>query len=143
MKSTSLRSRFVRIAARSFGFSSTGPEVGAQVHAEFVGDDVRQRRLAEARRAEQQHMVERFAAHFRRADEDFELLARLHLADVFRQPLRAQRALDRLFVGRRRRCAEDAPCGFEVVGLDRHAGLSTAGTTHPVVAGMRGRHCSG
>ena len=45
----------------------------AQVDAELVRDDVRQRRLAEARRAEQQHVVERFAALPRRLDEDREL----------------------------------------------------------------------
>ena len=54
----------------------------AQVDAELVGDDVAERRLAEAGRAEQQHVVHRLAAHPRRADEDLELLARLGLADV-------------------------------------------------------------
>ena len=39
----------------------------AQVDAELVRDDVRQRRLAEARRAEQQHVVERLAARLRAA----------------------------------------------------------------------------
>jgi hypothetical protein len=33
----------------------------AQVHAEFVGNDVAERGLAQARRAEQQHMVQRLA----------------------------------------------------------------------------------
>ena len=42
----------------------------AQVHAELVRDDVRQRRLAESRRSEQQHVVERLAALARRLDED-------------------------------------------------------------------------
>ena len=52
----------------------------AQVHAQLVRDDVRQRGLAQARRAEQQHVVQRLAALARRADEDLQLLARLGLA---------------------------------------------------------------
>ena len=66
----------------------------AQVHAELVRDDVRQRRLAEARRAEQQHVVERFLALPRRFDEDRQLAADLLLPDVFVEEARAQRALD-------------------------------------------------
>jgi hypothetical protein len=34
----------------------------AQVHAQFIGDDVAERRLAQARRAEQQHVVQRLGA---------------------------------------------------------------------------------
>ena len=48
--------------ARSPGFSITGPAVGADRHAQLVGDDVRQRRLAEAGRAVEQHVIERLAA---------------------------------------------------------------------------------
>ena len=70
----------------------------AQVHAELVRDDVRQRRLAEAGRTEQQHVVERFAALPRRLDEDRELLADLFLADVLGEAARAQRALDDFFL---------------------------------------------
>jgi hypothetical protein len=51
---------------------------------------VRQRGLAQAGRAEQQHVVERLAALARRADEDFELLAHLGLADVFVEQLGPQ-----------------------------------------------------
>ena len=81
-------------------------------------------------------MVHRLAAHPRRADEDLELLARLRLADVLGEPLRPQRALDRLLVGRHRRAADDAGCragaarrrraGRELVGLDAHGSLSSA-----------------
>ena len=70
----------------------------AQVDAELGSDNVRQRRLAQPRRAEQQHVVERLAAFFRRGDEDLQLLARLDLAHVLAQRLRPQRALDGLFV---------------------------------------------
>ena len=74
----------------------------AQVDAQFGRDDVAQRGLAQARRAEQQHVVERLGALAGGADEDVELLARLDLADVVVEPLGPQRALHRLFVGRRR-----------------------------------------
>jgi hypothetical protein len=43
-------------------------------------------------------VVERLAAVARGMDEDFELLARLGLADVFGQRTRPQRALDLLFL---------------------------------------------
>ena len=44
-------------------------------HAELVGDDLRQRRLAQAGRAGEQHVVERLAARDGRLDGDRELLA--------------------------------------------------------------------
>ena len=89
----------------------------AQVHAELARDDVRERGLAQARRPEEQHVVERFAAPARRLDEDLELPAHLFLADVFGERRRAQRALDLLFV-RRGRFGRDQPVGF-----DSHPGI--------------------
>jgi hypothetical protein len=47
----------VRIAARSPGRSMAGPEVMWIGHAHLVGDDGRNRGLAQAWRTEQQHMV--------------------------------------------------------------------------------------
>ena len=44
----------------------------------------------------QQHVVERFAALFRRRDEDGKVALRLLLPDVFRERLRAQRTLLRV-----------------------------------------------
>jgi hypothetical protein len=121
MKSTSFGSRLVSSAARSLGFSSTGPGGLAQVHAQLGRDDVRQRGLAQAGRAEQQHVVERFLALARRADEDFELLAHLGLADVFVEQLGAQGPLDGLFVGRSGGGGHHAlGGGCEIVGLDGH-----------------------
>src|SRR5207253_5431052 len=66
-----------------------------------------QRGLAQAGRPEQQHVVQRLAALACRADEDLQLLARLGLANVLAQQLGAQRALDRLLVGRSRRGRQD------------------------------------
>ena len=70
----------------------------AEIDAELAGDDLRQRGLAEARRADQQHVVERLAAALRRRDEDAEVRARLLLADEFGQPLRPQRGLGGVFL---------------------------------------------
>ena len=46
------------------------PGGGAEADAELARDDLRQRRLAEAGRAVQQHVVERLAPRPRRLDED-------------------------------------------------------------------------
>jgi hypothetical protein len=73
---------------------------------------VRERGLAEARRAEQQHVVERFLAVARRLDEHRELAPDLFLADVLLEHPRPQRALERLFLRRR------GSSGDEAVGLD-------------------------
>ena len=63
----------------------------AEIDAELFGHDLRQRRLAEAGRTDEEHMVQRFAAVFRRLDEDLEIGARLRLAGELVQRLRAQR----------------------------------------------------
>ena len=75
-----------------------GPGGLPHVHAHLVRDDVRQRGLAQARRTEQQHVIQRLRAIARRRDEDPELLADLRLADVLGKRRRAQRALDGLLV---------------------------------------------
>ena len=43
------------------GFGDDRPGGGAEIHAELARDDLRQRRLAEARRTDEQDMIERFA----------------------------------------------------------------------------------
>ena len=52
------------------------PGGGAEPDAQFAGDDLRQRGLAEARGAVQQHVVQRLAAAAGGLDEDGEVLAR-------------------------------------------------------------------
>ena len=79
----------------------------AQVHAELVRDDVRERGLAEARRAEDQHVVERLAPVARRLDEDLHLRLDRRLADVVGELLRAHGAVERRFVALRA-CRYDA-----------------------------------
>ena len=71
----------------------TGPEVARKLTPSSRDDDLRQRGLAEARRADEQHVIERFVARPRRLDEHREIGARLLLADEFGQPLRPQRRL--------------------------------------------------
>ncbi len=79
---------------------------GAEADAEFAGDDLGQGGLAEARRAVQQHVVQRLAAGAGGLDEDGEVLPAGALADEFGQRLRAQAGLGRvvLAAGRGRRC---------------------------------------
>ena len=78
----------------------------AEIHAELVRDDVRERRLAEARRAENQHVIERLVPAARRLDEDAHLLLDGRLADVLVQPARAHAARDVLVLACRRRCRD-------------------------------------
>ena len=70
----------------------------AETDAEFARHDLRQRGLAEARRADEQHMVERFLARARRLDEDREILARLFLPDKLAELQRAQRGFRSVFL---------------------------------------------
>ena len=62
MNSTSRGSRLVSSAARSPALAITGPEVARKLTPSSRDDDLRQRRLAEAGRADEQHVVERFLA---------------------------------------------------------------------------------
>jgi len=66
------------------------PKTGAHLPR----DDVGERRLSQARRPGQQHVVERLAAAPRRLEEDREVLADLRLPDVLRERLRPQLRLD-------------------------------------------------
>ena len=82
-----------------FRFFQHGAAGLAQIDTEFMGDDVRQRRLAQSGRAKQQHMVQRLLAHFGGTDKDLELLAHLELANVLVKQFGPQRALQRLLIG--------------------------------------------
>ena len=75
---------------------------GAEADAQLARHDLRQRGLAETRRAGEQHVVQRIAARLGRLDEHLEVGARLLLADelaqetaaaetALRRPLRAWR----------------------------------------------------
>ena len=71
--------------------------------AQFVGDDVGQRGLAQPRRSVEQHVVERLAARLGGLDGDLEVVFDLVLADELAQPLRPQLELKRRVVVQRRR----------------------------------------
>ena len=81
MNSTSPSSRFVRIAARSPARSSAGPLVGWIRAPISVGDDAGQRRLAQPRRAGEQHVIDGLPALPRRGQHDLEVLAQARLTD--------------------------------------------------------------
>ena len=66
---------------------------GLDAHAELVGDDVAEGRLAETRRAVEQHMVERLAALLGGAHEDLEVLHHLMLPGKTVEPRGAQGTL--------------------------------------------------
>ena len=62
----------------------------AEIDAELARHDLRQRRLAEPGRADEQHMVERLAAALGRLDEHLEIGPRRRLADELVERLRPQ-----------------------------------------------------
>src|SRR5205085_4300140 len=69
------------------------PRSGAKTDAELAGDDLRQGRLAEPGRAEEQHMIERLAPSLGRFDEDAQIVAQLALADELVERRWTQRGL--------------------------------------------------
>src|SRR5262249_27412399 len=80
------------------GAGDDGAGCCAEADTEFARDDLAERRLAEAGRAEQQNVVHRFAALASGFDENFEIGLGRGLADEFVKPLRTQcavRALSR------------------------------------------------
>jgi hypothetical protein len=84
----------VSSAARSPGALEHRTRGLAQVHAELVRDHVRERGLAEARRPEDQRVVERLAAPARRLDVDRELFAHRLLAQVLVELARTDRGVE-------------------------------------------------
>ena len=65
--------------------SSAGPAIDAEADAELVAHDLRERRLAEARRADEEDVVERLPARLRGLERDRELLLDALLADEVRE----------------------------------------------------------
>src|SRR5262249_51563579 len=70
----------------------------AEVHPELARYDLGERGFTEARRTDQQHVIERFAPRTRRLDEHAEIRARLLRADELAEPLRAQRGFDDVLI---------------------------------------------
>ncbi len=71
----------------------------ADADAELLADDLRERRLAEPGRADEQDVVERLAAGLRGGERDRELLLDALLADELVELARAERALELLLLG--------------------------------------------
>ena len=72
------------------GFLDGRPGGDAHGDAHLIGDDAGQRRFAEARRAVEQHMVQRLIAPFGGLDVDLQIALGLFLACVLPQQLWAQ-----------------------------------------------------
>ena len=89
--------------------------------AEFVGDDVGERSLAEPGRAVEQHVVERLAARLGGLDGYVKILFDFGLADEFLQALRPKLELKRGIVLNRR--------GGDEAVFEVRAGLSLAADT--------------
>ena len=79
--------------------SSAGPGDGADPRAELLADDEREARLAEARRADEEDVVERLAAGLGRLQRDRELLLDPLLPDEVVEAARPQRAVELVLVG--------------------------------------------
>ena len=100
----------------------------AQPDVELLADDRRERRLAEARRPDEENVVERLAARLRRLQRDVELLLDPLLADEVVESPRTQRLLD-LFVAFAQRGREEldtsrcAPQRFAHALLGRQVGI--------------------
>src|SRR5690606_9614520 len=129
----------------------------AQAHPQLVGDHVAEGGLAQARRAEDQDVVERLAAVFRGLDVQAHLLAHRLLAEIFGQPLGPDAGLDGVVLAGRagaddallfhramvawrpgRRIAPRSPCPTVAVALRVTAGPA-AGQLAVALAASRWR----
>ena len=81
-------------------FVEDGPAGDLESHAQFVGDDVAQRRLAQSRRPVEQGVVERFAAILGRFHEHLQVFHHLGLAVEVGEAQGSQRVLEVFFGGR-------------------------------------------
>ena len=89
---------------------------GAEADPHFARQDPGERGLAEAGRAEEQHMVERLAARFRRIDEHPQIVARALLPDELVEALRPKRGIGVLGLALGR---------GDAVGIGRHHALKS------------------
>ncbi|MNE08586.1 hypothetical protein D3C80_1012390 [compost metagenome] len=103
-------------------------------HAHFLGDDVGQGGLAEARRAEDQRVVQRFRPTSGRLDEQLHLFAHAGLADVLGQLQRADGAILLLLAFARR--SRDQAVGFNHLGSSTGSGHALEGTADQFFAGQ-------
>ena len=79
------------------GFFQNGSAGGFQLDTHLLRNDAGERGLAEARRAKDQGMVERFPAAARRQEEDLHLFPHCALPNVLIEPARSNRTVHRVF----------------------------------------------
>ena len=94
MKRMSFASSFVSSPASAPLCSIDGPVRHVERDAHLVREDLRERRLAEARRTAEEHVIERLAALLRGLHEDAQVLLVLRLADVVVERARTERAIE-------------------------------------------------
>ncbi len=116
MNSTSCSTRFDSIAARSPARSSAGPGGDPQRGAQLGGDDHRQRRLAQARRAGQQDVIRCAATVLGSLEDQLQLFANPGLADEL---ARASAAAGWRRCRPRRRSAPPKPPGRRCLRIPR------------------------
>jgi len=81
-----------------------------QVHAKLAGDDIGQRRLAQAGRTVEQDVVRRLLPLASGGEQDLEVLLDLRLTDVLGQAAWTKARLDRCLLERQRaRCERAVP----------------------------------
>jgi hypothetical protein len=103
----------------------------AQPGGHLAGDDVGERRLAEARRTGQEDVIEGLAPAPGGRQEDREVLADLLLADVLGEGLRPQLRLDGHVVVESRAGQDVGAVAQAATSLDRKASLPSAASAPP------------
>ena len=91
---TSPSSRLVRMAARSLGRSSAGPDVGVEPRGHLGGHDLGQRRLAQPRWTAEQQVVDGFGAAPRAVDQQRQLFLHPLLTHELGERTGAQRDVE-------------------------------------------------
>src|SRR5882672_988423 len=100
---------------------------GLDHDAQFAGNDLRERRLAQARRAIQQYVVEGFAAAARRLDGNLDIFLHTRLADVIGEAFWADAGVNpRVFIER--------PAGHDAWERFLHSRLASRTRTHHVTS---------
>src|SRR5690606_22876402 len=98
---------------------------GTKADAHLLRHDLRERRLTEARRAGEQHMIEGIAAAPGRLDKDAEIAARRLLADEFVERLWPDRRLESI--------------NLSLDARNQPVPIGVAHRTYPVEAGRKPR----
>ena len=103
------------------GLGDHGAGGRAEVDAKLARHDLRQRRLAQSRRADEQHMIERLAARLGRPDEHLEIGARRLLAGE---------------IGKRQRTQRRVGVVVALLGADKARGRGQTGGSHALAQAL-------